>query len=133
LDLSAIPEPIRCVVAEIVSRGFPVWVIGSQINPTSKPPVDWDFMVFGDGELLVSLATRDPVPDAGLLIVTDGNNFASPWADPRTGNINRGSLQSWKWQELDSEHAIYEGTKWPDDWGSIKKARRIRGNCIDAA
>lgn len=110
---------------DLLNRGFDVWLFGSQVNRTNKSPLDWDFIVFGDANLLNELSGLVPVPDVDLLIVTDGDTFESPWPRASDGVIKRGSLSSWEWTQQNGQSATYRGTKWPNDWGSIKLAARV--------
>jgi len=126
MKLTSILAHIQSFVADLLGRGFAVWLIGSQANPTGKPPADWDFMVFGNEALLDELSSQQPITDADPLIVFDGVAFKSPWPRASDGVIKTGSLTNWKWQQISEESASYEGTKWPHDWGSPKRAIRVQ-------
>lgn len=65
------------------------------------------------------------VVDADVLIVVDGDAFRSPWASADTGTTKSGSLINWNWRVLNNDAATYEGTKWPNDWGSLMRAIRL--------
>ena len=126
MKLTSMPAHIQSFVADLLGRGFAVWLIGSQANPTGKPPSDWDFMVFGNEALLDELSSQQPIPDVDLLIVFDGDAFKSPWPRASDSDIKSGSLTNWKWQHISAESSSYKGTKWPHDWGSTKRAIRLR-------
>ncbi len=66
-----------------------------------------------------------PPKDIDLLVVTDGENFECPWPRSPDGLVKRGELAKWQWTRTSENAAHYEGTKWPDDWGSQKNAIRI--------
>lgn len=115
---------------ELLSRGFSVWLIGSHANPTERQPADWDFMIFGTKALLDELTSQQPIPDVDAFVVFDGDNFKNPWPRASDGAIKKGSLKEWKWKSISEERASYEGTKWPDDWGSPKYAIRLNREAI---
>src|SRR4051812_22837681 len=120
-----LPKPIQSLIADLLKSDRVVWLVGSRVNPTGKPPNDWDFLIFGDTELLEQLRAREPVLDLDLLVVVDAEHFQSPWPRLSDGVIKSGSLTSWNWKVLGKDAATYEGTKWPDDWGSQKKGVRV--------
>jgi predicted nucleotidyltransferase len=124
--MTQLPPQVDAVAKRFAKMGFETWLFGSQVNATAKPSSDWDLLVFGTEELLSVLANEIPVDDVDLLIVYDGDRFASPWNRTDNGSLKSGSLTEWKWKLINDEEAVYEGTKWPDDWGSPKKAIMLR-------
>ena len=56
------PADIREFLTPILEKGYRVWIFGSRANGTSNQNSDWDFIVFGDDELLsnVHLVGRKP-------------------------------------------------------------------------
>jgi hypothetical protein len=125
MQAANLPPHIQAFVADLLRRGFDVWLIGSRANPTNEQPNDWDFVVFGSAKLLEQLRSAKPIPDLDLLIVVDGENFEGPWPRATDGVIKHGSLTTWKWTQTGSDSATYKGTKLPDDWGSPKSAIRV--------
>lgn len=125
MKLPPMPEQVKSFAFGLVARGLEVWIIGSQVNRVENPPSDWDFIIFGDEDLINEMSQIKPVLHVDLLVVYDGDNFKSPWPRPSDGVIKTGSLSSWKWKQIRPNLASYEGTKWPDDWGSTKRAIKI--------
>ena len=116
------------LVADLLNRGHDVWLIGSRVNPTATPPRDWDIVVFGNPELLEEIRARKPINDLDILIVVDGDHFESPWPRASDNVTKEGSLSNWKWRPTDIDSVVYEGTKWPHDWGSPKRGVRIKAD-----
>lgn len=125
MRLCEVPEGIRNLIGDMLTRGFPVWLIGSRANRTATSKSDWDFVIFGDKELLQELALLPQIQNVDVLVIFDGDNFRSPWPKAPNGEIKSGSLSRWKWVTLSETSATYEGTKWPNDWGSQKQAIRV--------
>lgn len=125
MKLPPLPEQVKTFACGLVARGYEVWIIGSQVNPAKNPPSDWDFIIFGDENLINELSQIEPVPYVDPLVVYDGDNFRSPWPSSSDGEKKDGSLTSWKWKLIEPNLAQYEGTKWPADWGSTKRAIKI--------
>jgi predicted nucleotidyltransferase len=119
MRVSDLPDPIQTVIADILRQGFDVWLIGSRVNPTGKPPKDWDFVVVGNAALLEQLRLETPVPDLDILVVFDGDNFESPWRDAS------GSLIRWKWASTGPDSVAYQGTKWPNFGDSPRRGIRV--------
>ncbi len=68
-----------------------VWLFGSRADNTFRSDSDWDLLVFGSNEVLVSL--KDNVEfhesDIDLLVVYDGDNFEKPWGErQKQGSLN---------------------------------------------
>lgn len=116
-----LPDDLSNFVRRLSSKGHETWLMGSRANGSARAGSDWDLLVFGDVTLLDSLKKESPPNNADVLVVHDGNEFCSPWADSK-GRIKSGSLAQWKWERRSSTSAVYWGTKWPDDWGSLKNA-----------
>jgi len=125
MRLVDMPVHVQSFVSELLASEIGVWLIGSQANPTSKMPADWDFIIFGSEALLKKLSDQTPIRDVDALVVYNGDEFKCPWPNPSDGVIKKGSLSGWKWEQVSDNRATYEGTKWPDDWGSTKHAIRI--------
>lgn len=117
----ALPADIRHFVERLAAKGHETWLMGSRANGSAHAGSDWDLLVFGDTTLLDSLKKGPPIQNADVLVVHDGNDFCSPWADSK-GHIKSGSLAQWQWERKSPTSAVYSGTKWPNDWGSLKNA-----------
>jgi hypothetical protein len=120
-----LPEKIQAFVSHLADSGYRVWLIGSRANDTAHETSDWDLLVFGNEALIGELADQRPIENVDVLVVYDGNNFCSPWNDKKEGIAKAGSLADWDWQEQSDTKATYKGTKWPQDWGSLKHAKRF--------
>ncbi|HTH11621.1 MAG TPA: nucleotidyltransferase domain-containing protein [Acidovorax sp.] len=116
-----LPDDISNFVQRLAAEGHETWLMGSRANGSAHAGSDWDLLVLGDAPLLDTLKKESPVQNADVLVVHDGNEFCSPWADSK-GRIKSGSLAQWKWERKSSISAVYWGTKLPDDWGSFKNA-----------
>jgi hypothetical protein len=77
--LTQLPAAIRVLITELLYRCREVWIIGSQVNGTDKPPKEWEFLAFADLALLLELQSRPPVPALNLMVVYNGDDFESPW------------------------------------------------------
>lgn len=119
-----LPTHIASLVDSLRSRAREVWLIGSRANGTETTTSDWDLLVFGNEALLTELESSREVDGADVLVVFDGTSFRSPWSRAADG-MKSGTLSGWKWQLVSDAEATYEGTKWPKDWGSTKRARRL--------
>ena len=108
--------------------GYEVWLIGSRANGTARENSDWDLLVFGSADLLARLEGQSMVEDVDVLVVVDRDRLQSPWKRTTDGVVKSGSLAGWKWTRKSEREATYEGTKWPDDWGSPRRAVRIGGD-----
>jgi len=56
MTIANLPQHIQAFVSDLLDKGVEVWLIGSRINMTGKPPADWDLLVFGDNTLLRELS-----------------------------------------------------------------------------
>lgn len=119
------PRGARDLLRKLLACGCEIWLIGSRANGTARMNSDWDFFVFGNADVYEQLRTHLPIENIDLLVVTNGDEFASPWPREADGAIKRGSLTAWKWQQLTSDRASYEATKWPDHWGISQSALKI--------
>ena len=123
--MQSLPDDLRNFVERISRAGFDVWLMGSRANSNARLNSDWDILIFGDRALLDALKTEEPIHDTDVLVVHDGDIFESPWNKTEEGVLKSGSLSGWEWQRKSASEATYSGTKWPHDWGSLKKATRI--------
>lgn len=123
--MEQLPAAIQALVLRLSGDGHAVWLIGSRANGTARKNSDWDLLVMGDAELLERLSRTAPTPNVDLLVLFDGESFASPWDSGSSKVRKSGSLSDWAWRQTSESEAIYSGTKWPNDWGSIKKAIRL--------
>ena len=120
-----LPPDVQVLVQGLIAAGYPVWLFGSRANGTSTSASDWDLLVFGNEQLLNELVEARPIENVDLMVVYDGDAFKSPWSRDAEGAVKSGSLSTWSWSETSSVEATYSGTKWPDDWGSSKTAKRL--------
>ena len=123
--MHSLPSKLRNFIERVSRDGFDVWLIGSRANGNARADSDWDLLVFGDKALLDALRDEEPVEETDVLVVHDGNAFESPWKTRKEGVLMSGSLSGWEWQRDSETEATYSGTKWPHDWGSVKRATRI--------
>jgi len=97
------------------------WLFGSRANCSANSASDWDYMVFADQATLEKLRSHSRFNCTGidLMIVTDGDHFASPWTEysrSKTGRlaaVNGG----WHWTRLSRTKAMYRARKPPDAAG----------------
>lgn len=125
MKVSDLATDIQPLVHDLLVCGNEVWLIGSRANGYSKHTSDWDFIVFGDDSLLQKLSELPAPERVDLLVVTDGQNFRSPWPRILDGVYKQGELAKWKWSRKSASAATYESTKWPDDWGTERTALRV--------
>jgi hypothetical protein len=124
--MSTFPVTVGHFVEPLLSAGFAVWLVGSRANQTYRTDSDWDFLVFGNPELLAGL-TRQPNPgNIDALVVYDGDCFRCPWPRASDGVIKSGSLSGWRWNETSPSTATYQGSKATDDWSMIRIENSIR-------
>ena len=90
-----------------------VWLIGSRANNETRANSDWDYLVFGDTELLAEIRNGPFAnqPNIDLLVVYDSDRFkASSMERPKSG-----SLSGWEWKKLSPTKAQYRATKLKTD------------------
>jgi predicted nucleotidyltransferase len=118
LVAAAIPDDVSEFIDTLVAKYVgirQVWLIGSRAKGAETSDSDWDLLVFGDAGVLSSLRLDGEFPALStklrldLLLVYDSEHFVEPWAS--LANEKRGSLSGWKWRELSSREAVYEGKK----------------------
>lgn len=106
-----------------------VWLIGSRANGTATNKSDWDYLVFGDEEIMARLGANLDMKRCkiDILVVYDRDTFRAPW--PRNnGKTKYGSLNSWKWRVNSSKTAQYSSAKEIEDQAmpSVSTANAIR-------
>lgn len=101
-----------------------IWSIG---HGPSEPWSDAEpsrLLVFGDAAVLQRLQNYDLLHDdrIELLVVTDGNAFASAWGPSRLS----GSLARWAWRQTSAKEAFYEESRWAEHQasGTVVRVRR---------
>lgn len=119
------PPNVERFLSNICARSRGVWLIGSRANGTTKNTSDWDFVVFGDEELINRLTDLPPPEDIDALVVYDGDRFRCPWPRKSDGCIKRGSLSEWKWTPKSPTEVEYLAIKAGDDWDTERYARGI--------
>ena len=120
-----LPSHIQSFVSLLSGKVREVWLIGSRANGTQTSESDWDLLIFANESLLMELESWPEVENVDVLVVYDGNAFRSPWIAAADGSLKSGTLSAWHWEIKVDGEAAYEGTKWPNDWGSTKKAKRL--------
>jgi predicted nucleotidyltransferase len=114
-------------LTEAYPRIREVWLIGSRANGSARAESDWDYLVFADRRILRALRqdTRFRHPSVDLLVVYDGDQFATPWGEP---NPKKGSLTSWDWELLSAGKAEYTAAKIKPDsmFPDLRKKAAIR-------
>jgi hypothetical protein len=115
-----------------------VWLYGSRADDTAGTDSDWDYLAFANRKTLsaLSLDTGFHLPKIDLMVVTDGQHFEKPWADPEgqksgtlADDLAAGGLA---WKLLSEKHAEYLSIK-PDPTDaskfrrlmSTRRARRV--------
>ena len=112
VELPRIPDDIKGYLDDL-TLAFPaidsIWLFGSRANPSSDPPGDWDFLVFGSSDVLAALQRNHSFrrTNIDIFIVYDDNCFENPWTDEDGAKIGR--LQNTF--DLDSERYVY-GYRW---------------------
>ena len=89
-----------------------LWLFGSRANGYAKPESDWDFLAFADEVTLTALRgdLRFHRPGIGLMIVTDGNQFETPWMEG--SRVDHGELaKGWRWKRRSATMATYLAAK----------------------
>ena len=61
-------------------------------------------------------------PDIDLLVVVDGDEFASAWGAKRS----RGSLARWAWRQASRSEAFYDEPCWEERDGASRAVARVR-------
>jgi len=88
------------------------WLFGSRANGYAKPESDWDFLAFADEPTLTALRgdLRFHRPGIDLMIVTDGDQFESPWIEG--SRVDHGELsKDWRWNRRSATTATYLAAK----------------------
>lgn len=101
-----------------------IWLIGSRANPTGRPPVDWDFLIFATPDVLASLRNDHSFrrTHIDLLVVTDGDFFECPWPHGDRPAFKSGYLRNyypadggivlgWQWKRISEHEARYTASK----------------------
>lgn len=106
-----------------------IWLFGSRSSCTETEDSDWDYLVFGDYEILETLRATPRLDEykIDIMVLYDGNNFQAPWTRSN-GKTKCGSLISWEWEVDSSKTAHYKATKEIEGQGidSIFTANAIR-------
>ncbi|HYU13330.1 MAG TPA: nucleotidyltransferase domain-containing protein [Stellaceae bacterium] len=104
-----------------------VWLIGSRAEGNARTDSDWDYIVFGNQQILNSLRQRKQfnAPEVDLLVVHDGNRFTKPWRDGT--RIKAGSLADWHWRRTSPTEATYRATKFRDETDFDRNISEGRG------
>jgi len=137
-ELPRIPDDIMGYLDDLILT-FPaidsIWLFGSRANPSSDPPRDWDFLVFGSSDILAALQKNDSFrrTDIDIFIVYDDNCFESPWAGEDGSKIgrlqNRFDLHAdryvygYRWRKISETEATYIPTR---DFGCTDRLRSYR-------
>lgn len=96
-------------------------MFGSRAKGLGGLESDWDYMVFANESTLEKLRDDQQFHCAGIdrMIVTDGDEFATPWV--RYSGSKSGRLAKvdggWNWDRLSRAKAIYCTTKPPEAEG----------------
>jgi predicted nucleotidyltransferase len=102
-----------------------VWLIGSRANGTAHETSDWDFLAFGDAEVVACLRQSRELrrPDVDLLVVINGNDFENA----RGEKTKTGSLSLWEWSQSSDTEATYTEAKWVEnvEGGNVVRKRRV--------
>lgn len=111
LDIQDFLDTLRSALPEIET----IWLIGSRANPTSRPPRDWDFLIFTKPICLakVEALSHYRQDNIDVLVVRDEGDFEELWfvPSPERQKPKRGSLTDWEWQVVSSTEACYVGAK----------------------
>ncbi len=96
-----------------------VWLIGSRANSYAKTDSDWDFLVFGNDNILQSLRSNSSFKqnNIDLLIVHNGNTFIEPWGK----NQKHGTLVDWEWKQTSPNDSEYISHNWIPNENDTKR------------
>ena len=131
--MSPFPRTVSCFLEPLLSAGFAVWLVGSRANQTCRTDSDWDFLVFGNAELLANLEKQSAPGHIDALVVYDGDCFRCPWPREHDGVIKSGSLSGWRWSETSADTATYQGSKATNDWNTVRIENAIRVRSANGA
>lgn len=107
-EMALLPEELGMYVDSVRER-YPgiaeVWVLRRPTDDEADKAGCWGLLAFADRTVLDALRDDDAVhrDDVELLIVTDGDQFASAWGAEATG-----TLASLGWRLEDPRSAVYE-------------------------
>ena len=134
-------SPIKAFIDHLICFGRDIesiWLLGSRANGTSREDSDWDFLIFGDDEVLEAIRTDISHRRANihLFVVTDGNHFESLWPHGTDTECIRGCLHGslddstgdwssgWCWEKVTATEAHYTTPREPDA-GRRQRAFRV--------
>ena len=126
---SQLTDQASALIAELTALQPPpdsIWLIGSRANGRATIESDTDLIVFGSETFLNVVRSQLKRPQSvDCLVVFNGDDYQDPWQK------KSGSLRKLQWQQVDTTHAKYIGTKWvPDEESSIEFDADM-GNLVD--
>lgn len=99
-----------------------VWSIGHAPLESPGEPRHLQLLAFASAAVLERLRRCDRLhrADVELLVVVDGDAFASAWGPA----IWSGSLARWAWQETAPGEAYYDESRWAQAGAQVVRVRR---------
>jgi len=90
-----------------------IWLIGSRANGTARENSDWDYIAFGDNDVLRCIENNENLhrSNTDFLVVTNDEDFRSAWGE----KDKSGSLSEWEWHQLSPTEAQYQEAKWVEN------------------
>jgi hypothetical protein len=99
-----------------------LWSIDHDPSDTCAGALPTRLLAFADPATLARLRANEHLhtPGIDLLVVVDGDAFASAWGPGRVS----GSLARWAWRPISSREAFYDESRWAAAEGIVVRIRR---------
>ena len=125
--LPAAPPDIVDVTARVLAACLDVravWSIGHEPDAAGAGDAPRRLLVFASAATLQRLRLSEHLhdPQVELLVVTNGDDFASAWGPCKLS----GSLARWGWRQASAHEAYYDESRWAqrDGGGAVVRVRR---------
>jgi hypothetical protein len=128
---ATLPARWRGFLREVLASSLDIrsiWWIGHAPLEERRDAPLLQLLAFGSAAVLERLRKRDPLrrPDVELLVVLDGDAFASAWGP----SLWTGSLARWAWRETSPGEAYYDESRWAQAAGKGGTVVRVRRKAI---
>lgn len=128
---ATLPECWRGFLREVLASSLDIrsiWWIGHAPREERRDAPPLQLLAFGSAAVLERLRKSDRLhrPDVELLVVLDGDCFASAWGPA----LWTGSLARWAWRETSPGEAFYDESRWAQAAGQGGTVVRVRRSAL---